>query len=67
MDATQLIASGDRVYGFSSDGYVMIAQMGRQKVDAYPLNLSFDQVYGVTDAGVAVLGSGNTVYLVALM
>lgn len=63
----QLIASGDRVYGFSSDGYVMIAQMGRQKVDAYPLNLSFDQVYGVTDAGVAVLGSGNTVYLVALM
>lgn len=63
---SQLIASGERVYGFSSDGYVMIAQMGRQKVDAYPLEISFDQIYGVTDAGVAVLGQGNTIYLVSL-
>lgn len=61
-----LVARGDRVYGFSRDGMVMIARMGRQKVDAYQLSAAFDKVYGVTDGNVAVLGAGNVVYLVSL-
>ncbi len=62
----RLIAKGDRVYGFSSEGYVMIARMDTQKVDAYQLPLYFDQVYGVLDGDVAVLGQGSTIYLVSL-
>lgn len=62
----QLVAMGSRVYGFSSEGYVMIAEMGQQKVNAYQLPLYFDRVYGVTRDNVAVLGYGNTVYLVSL-
>ena len=61
-----LVAQGDRVYGFSGDGYVMIARMGNQKADAYQLPIYFDRVYGVTDDNVAVLGYGGTVYLVSL-
>ncbi len=61
-----LIAKSDCVYGFSSEGYVMIARMGRQKVDAYSLNFSFDTVYGVTDDKIAILGSGNSLYFVSL-
>lgn len=63
---SSLVAMGDRVYGFSTEGKVMIARLGRQKVDAYQLPVTFDQVYGVTDSNVAVLGAGNTVYLVSL-
>ena len=61
-----LVARNDRLYGFSGDGYVMIAQMGRQKADAYQLPIYFDRVYGVTEDNVAVLGYGGTVYLVSL-
>lgn len=61
-----LVARGDWVYGFSSDGYMMIAQMGVQKVEAHRLNLQYDRVYGVTDNGVAILGSGSLIYLVSL-
>lgn len=61
-----LVAQGDRVYGFSGAGYVMIAQMGRQKVDAYQLPIYFDAVYGVTSDNVAILGYGGTIYLVSL-
>lgn len=62
----QLRTIGDRVYGFSGEGYVCIAQMGEQKVSAYQLPIFFDHVYGVTDNNVAVLGSGSTIYLVSL-
>lgn len=61
-----LVAVGDKVYGFAGEGYVMIAGLDRQKVDAYQLPIYFDKVYGVTDSGVAVLSSGGTVYLVTL-
>lgn len=63
---SKVIASGDRVYGFSSEGYAMIGTMGRQKVNAYQLPVYFDQVYGVTQNNVAVLGYGSTIYLVSL-
>lgn len=59
-------AKGDRVYGFSSEGYVMIAQMGQQKANAYRLNAAFDEVCGVTANGVAILRRGNTLYFVSL-
>lgn len=62
----ELVAQGDRVYGFSGDGYVMIARMDAQKVDAYQLPLYFDAVYGVTADDVAVLGGGGVIYLVSL-
>lgn len=62
----KIIARGDRVYGFSSEGYVMIAKMGQQKVDAYAISTTFSQVYGVTNNNVAVLGYDNAVYLVSL-
>ena len=61
-----LVAKGDKVYGFAGEGYVMIARIDRQKVDAYQLPIYFDKVYGVTANGTAVLGSGDIVYLVAL-
>jgi len=61
-----LIAKGDKVYGFSGDGYVMIAAMEKQKADAYQLSFYFDKVHGVTDDGIAVLANGDTVYLVTL-
>ena len=61
-----LVAKGDRVYGFSTDGHVMVARTGAQKVDAYLLEVPAGQIYGVTDDRVAVMGTGNTVYLVTL-
>lgn len=61
-----LIARNDRVYGFSTQGYVMIAVQGQSKVNAYQLPMLFDQVYGVTLDNVAVLGSGNTIYMLNL-
>ena len=63
---TMLVAKGDRVYGFSADGHVMVARAGVQKVDAYLLDVAPGQVYGVTDDRVAVMGTGNTAYLVTL-
>lgn len=61
-----LIARGKNVYGFSTNGYVMIAAQGQQKVNAYPLPMLFDKVYGVTSDNVAVIGSGNLIYLMNL-
>jgi len=61
-----LVAWNDSVYGFSNDGYVMVVRMGQQKASAKQLGLRFDNVYGVMDGGVAVLGSGNLIYLVRL-
>ncbi|MBQ6375081.1 MAG: hypothetical protein IJJ45_11435 [Clostridia bacterium] len=61
-----LVVRNDRVYGFSTEGYVMIAEQGRSKVDAYRLPFQFDKIYGVTTDNCAVLGSGNTVILLSL-
>ena len=61
-----LVASGSRVYGFSTEGYIMVAQLDSQRVAAHRLSVPFDRVYGVTDSGVALLGYGTTVYFVPL-
>ena len=58
---------GDTIYGFASDGHMMILKAGAQKADAYRLNLAIDKVYGVTRDGVAILGSGASTYLVTLV
>ena len=61
-----LIARNDRVYGFSTEGYVSIAAQGSQKVDAYALPMLFDKVYGVTANNMAILGNGNIIYILNL-
>lgn len=61
-----IVARGSRVYGFSADGHVMVAAAGRQKADAYQMPFAIENVYGVTDDGVAVVSSGGTVYLISL-
>lgn len=61
-----LIARGNRVYGFSTEGYVCIAEQGQLSARAYRLPVSFDRVYGVTESGYAVLGSGTMVHLMNL-
>ena len=61
-----LIAKGNRVYGFSTEGYVMIAEQGVPSVSAYRLPILFDKVYGVTAGGCAVLANGGTIYLMNL-
>ncbi|MBE5772829.1 MAG: hypothetical protein E7337_02700 [Clostridiales bacterium] len=61
-----LIAKGNHVYGFSTNGYVMIATQGQQQVNAYPLPMLFDKVYGVTADNVAIIGSGNLIYMMTL-
>ena len=61
-----LVARNDRVYGFSTGGYVCIATQGSQKVTAYALPLLFDKVYGVTADNMAILGSGSIVYILNL-
>ena len=61
-----LVVRNNRVYGFSTEGYVMIAEQGRQEVNAFRLPVQFDKIYGVTANNVAVLGNGNTIYLMNL-
>ena len=63
---TALVAKGNRVYGFSRDGTIMIAQAGRKRTEAYPTSLPIDRVYGVTNNGVAVVGNGTRLYLINL-
>ena len=57
---------GDKVYGFASDGHVMVASPAAQKVNAYQMPFYIDRVYGMTDSGVAVISSGNTLYLLSV-
>lgn len=61
-----LIAKGNRVYGFSNQGYVMVAEQGKRQVNAYQLPMLFDKVYGVTADNVAIIGSGNIIYMMQL-
>lgn len=61
-----LETKGDKVYGFASDGHVMIARPDRQKVDAYQMPFYIDRVYGITASGVAVVSSGDILYLLSL-
>lgn len=61
-----LIARNDRVYGFSTEGYVAIASQGSRSVAAYALPMVFDKVYGVTANNMAILGNGNVIYILNL-
>lgn len=61
-----IVARGDRVYGFSGEGHVMVAHSDRQKVDAYRMPFMIDNVYGITDDGAAVVTSAGTIYLISL-
>ena len=61
-----LVARNNRVYGFSTEGYVMIAEQGKNDVGCYRLPMRFDKIYGVTTNGYAVLGNGTTIYLMNL-
>ncbi|MBR1559528.1 MAG: hypothetical protein IJ646_04730 [Clostridia bacterium] len=61
-----LICRNNRVYGFSTEGFVCIAEQGKGSVGAYRLPMAFDRVYGVTDNSYAVLGSGTTVHMLNL-
>ena len=61
-----LVARNDRVYGFSTSGFVMVARQGEDAVKAYRLPMTFDKVYGVTANNMAVLGNGNIIYLLNL-
>lgn len=62
-----VVAVGSTVYGFSSDGHLMILPASAGEAQAYQINLHIDEVYGVTGDGVAVVRSGGTVYLVNLV
>lgn len=62
----EIVARGDKVYGFATDGHVMVASIDSQKVDAYQMPFYIDSVYGITDSGTAVISSGNTLYLLSL-
>lgn len=62
-----VVAVGSTVYGFASDGHLMILPAHEGVAKAYQLNLSIDEVYGVTRDGVAVIRSGGTIYLVNLV
>lgn len=61
-----LVAKNNRVYGFSTEGYVMITEQGRPDVAAYRLPMLFDRIYGVTTDNRAILGNGSTVYILNL-
>jgi len=61
-----LIARNDRVYGFSTEGFVMIAQQGQGEVKCYRLPMQFDHIYGVTNNNFAILGSGSTIHMLNL-
>ena len=61
-----LVARNDRVYGFSTEGFVMIAEQGKIQVNCYRLPMQFDHIYGVTNNGYAILANGTTIYMLNL-
>ena len=62
----RVLASGNTIYGFSADGHLMIMRTDERAPRAYQLNMTIDEVYGVTRDGVAVLRSGGAICLVDL-
>lgn len=61
-----IVARGDNVYGFATDGHVLVADIDSQKVNAYQMPFYIDKVHGITGDGTAVVSSGNTLYLLSL-
>ncbi|MGI6240081.1 MAG: hypothetical protein ACOYI5_10700 [Christensenellales bacterium] len=61
-----LAVRGEHVYGFSQDGYVMVAASNSQDVRAYRMPFQIDKVFGLTGDGAAVVQSGGTIYMISL-
>lgn len=61
-----VVARGDTIYGFSSNGHLVLLNVNEATPQSYQLNLLVDTVYGVTQDGVAILGNGGSIYLVDL-
>ena len=62
----RVLAVGNTIYGFASDGHLMIMRTDETSPRAYQLGMTIDEVYGVTRDGVAVLRSGGAICLVNL-
>lgn len=61
-----VVAKGDALYGFASDGHLMILRQNASAAECYQIGIAIDRVYGVTNDGVAVISSGGSVCLVKL-
>lgn len=57
---------GNTIYGFASDGHLVIMSTLDSAAQSYQMNLQIDTVYGVTQDGVAILGMGESIYMVDL-
>ena len=62
----EVVARGNTVYGFAADGHLVMMSTDESTARSYQLNMTIDTVHGVTADGVAILGSGSSVYLVDL-
>lgn len=61
-----VVTVGNTIYGFSSDGHLLMMSTEDSTAQSYQMNMRIDTVYGVTRDGVAILGYGGTIYLVDL-
>jgi len=63
---SSLVSKDDRLYGLSTDGKIMVAQTGKQKVDAFNVDIFGGTLSGVTNDHIAVVTTPNMAYLVQL-
>jgi len=61
-----VVTRGNTLYGFSNNGHLMMMDVNESVPRAYQMNLRINTVHGVTENGVAILGYGDTIYLVDL-
>ncbi len=60
-----LAVRGDRVYGFSTQ-YIQYYSLNGRQAMVSPLPVPCSAMLGITDAGTAIMASGESVYLVTL-
>lgn len=65
VECKQLEASGDTLYGFSSE-YLVVCPFGSVTSSLYKLPVLVDSVIGITSDRTAVVSSGGYVYLIKL-
>lgn len=63
----EVCVSGDMLYGFSSDGYIMKMNIGDTKPAAFALGIELDHVYGITKDNVAIAENNGMIYLITLV
>lgn len=61
-----VVARGNSIYGFASDGHLVIMSTDASTAQSYQLNMPIQTVHGVTSDGVAILGNGGNITLVDL-